>query len=153
MTTSKQVKSVAAVFSIVSRCPFAMEAVTEVVNVTESSVVDAGHARRLGSSRAMTQRPTTGATVLQSTPSREPTDRGAVEKDVAQQSRLMDLNSAAAYLGVSYWTVREWVFNGVLPSVKLPKPRTKDGQVLRRILIDRPDLDKFIDANKETEHF
>ncbi len=101
----------------------------------------------------MTQRQTPGATVLQSTPSRETTDRGAVEKNVTQRSRLMGLVSAAAYLGVSYWTVREWVFNGVLPSVKLPKPRTKDGRVLRRILIDRKDLDEFIDANKETEHF
>jgi len=63
--------------------------------------------------------------------------------------RLLDLKTAGAYLGVSYWTVREYVFAGVLASVKLPCPRSKDGRILRRILIDKQDLDAFIEANRE----
>ena len=63
--------------------------------------------------------------------------------------RLLDLNAAAAYLGVSYWTIREYIFRGVISQVKLPHPRDPDGRVLRRTLIDRQDLDEFIEKHKE----
>ncbi|MDA2937546.1 helix-turn-helix domain-containing protein [Acidobacteria bacterium AH-259-A15] len=63
--------------------------------------------------------------------------------------RLLDLNAGAAYLGVSYWTMRDYIFRGVIPQVKLPHPTDPDGNVLRRILIDRQDLDAFIERHKE----
>ena len=63
--------------------------------------------------------------------------------------RLLDLKSAATYLGLSYWTVRDLVLAGRLPSVKIPCPRSGDGRTIRRILEDRHDLDDFIEQSKE----
>jgi excisionase family DNA binding protein len=72
--------------------------------------------------------------------------------DKAQQHsgpRLLDLKAAATYLGLSYWTVRDLVIAGRLPSVKIPCPRSGDGRSIRRILVDRHDLDAFIEQSKE----
>jgi len=63
--------------------------------------------------------------------------------------RLLDLKAAATYLGLSYWTVRDLVLAGRLPTVKIPRPRSGDGRSIRRILVDRQDLDAFIEHNKE----
>ena len=63
--------------------------------------------------------------------------------------RLLDLKAAATYLGLSYWTVRDLVLAGRLPSVKIPCPRSGDGRTIRRILVDRHDLDAFIEQSKE----
>ena len=63
--------------------------------------------------------------------------------------RLLDLKAAATYLGLSYWTVRDLVLAGRLPTVKIPCPRSGDGRVIRRILLDRHDLDDFIEQSKE----
>ena len=68
----------------------------------------------------------------------------------APESRLKNLKGAAAYLGVSYWTVRDLVINGKLPAVKIPCPRARDGRVIRRQLIDVQDLDALIEASKES---
>jgi DNA-binding transcriptional regulator YiaG len=38
----------------------------------------------------------------------------------APRARLLDLKSAGAYLGVSYWTMRDLVFGGIIPTVKIP---------------------------------
>ena len=51
--------------------------------------------------------------------------------------RLLDLKAAATYLGLSYWTVRDLVLAGRLPSVKIPCPRSGNGRPIRRILLDR----------------
>jgi len=67
------------------------------------------------------------------------------------RTRLLDLKSAGAYLGVGYWTMRDLVFGGIIPSVKIPCPRSGDGRSIRRILVDRRDLDTFIENNKELE--
>lgn len=75
-----------------------------------------------------------------------------VSPDKTQQPagpRLLDLKAAAIYLGLSYWTVRDLVIAGRLPSVKIPCPRSGDGRTIRRILVDRHDLDDFIDQSKE----
>jgi len=77
-------------------------------------------------------------------------DRLLDVREVADR-RLLDLHGAAAYLGVSYWTVRDLVFAGELPSVKLPSPRARDGRRIRRTLIDREDLDRLIERWKERE--
>ena len=72
--------------------------------------------------------------------------------------RLMDLRAAARYLGVSYWTARDYVHDGILAEVKLPcsRRRKKGGAVVRRagdiesrrIYVDRADLDRLIEKCK-----
>jgi len=86
----------------------------------------------------------------------------------AVQPRLLDLAASAAYLNVSEWTVREMEWAGILRRVRVPLPSTDtrklrqlasptsdhrpafrnwDGE-LRKILFDRADLDRLIDAWK-----
>ena len=60
--------------------------------------------------------------------------------------RLLDLHSTALYLGVSGWTVRDLEAGRVLARVRVPLP--KQGE-LRKILFDRVDLDRLIEAWKE----
>src|SRR5689334_3796897 len=67
------------------------------------------------------------------------------------EPRLLNLRQAAAYLDVSYWTLRDYVLAGLLPTVTLPalRPRECDRprQRLGRVLIDQRDLDAFIDRS------
>jgi len=67
--------------------------------------------------------------------------------------RLFDLHQAAVYVGCSYWTVRDWVLAGLIPVVGLPALRPREGErprkTLRRVLIDRADLDAFIESRKQ----
>jgi hypothetical protein len=66
--------------------------------------------------------------------------------------RLLNLRQAAVYLGLSFWTIRDYVLAGELPTVSLPPLRSREGerprQTLRRVLIDVEDLDAFIVAHK-----
>ena len=66
--------------------------------------------------------------------------------------RLINLRAGAVYLGVSYWTIRDWCLAGYLPVVDLPPLRPREGdrpkRSLRRVLVDREDLDRFIEARK-----
>ena len=55
--------------------------------------------------------------------------------------RLLSMQAAAALLSISYWTVRNLIWGGDLPCVR----------VGRRILIDRQDLETFIAENKQVE--
>jgi hypothetical protein len=68
--------------------------------------------------------------------------------------RLLNLHQAATYIGVSYWTMRDWLIAGYLPVVELPPMQPRAGQrprrALRRTLIDRGDLDAFISSRKRT---
>ncbi len=68
--------------------------------------------------------------------------------------RLLNLKEAAIYLGVSYWTVRDWVAAGHLATFQPPALQPREGelprQTLRRVLIDRNDLDRFVDEHKRT---
>jgi len=58
--------------------------------------------------------------------------------------RLLDLKASAHSLSLGVWSVRELVWAGRLPVVKIPRP---DGTGdLNRVLIDRLDLDAFISA-------
>jgi excisionase family DNA binding protein len=52
--------------------------------------------------------------------------------------RLLSQQAAAAYLGISYWTLRDLTFRGEVPHVKIG----------RRILVDRLDLDAYLDRAK-----
>lgn len=60
--------------------------------------------------------------------------------------RLLDLPGAARYLSLSPWTVRDLISNGTLPRVRVPLP---NGGELRKILLDRTDLDAFVECAKE----
>ncbi len=63
------------------------------------------------------------------------------------ESRLLSANEATKYLGISYWTLRNLVWSGALPMVRLPN---KSGGLCRKILIDKRDLDDLIDKSKES---
>ena len=67
--------------------------------------------------------------------------------------RLLSLHRGAAYLGCSYWTLRDYVLQELLPVVALPPLRPREGdrpkRTLRRVLIDRHDLDAFVDRVKQ----
>ena len=58
--------------------------------------------------------------------------------DCASERRLLSQQDAASYLGISYWTIRDLVFRRELPFVKIG----------RRILVDRMDLDAYLDRSK-----
>lgn len=60
--------------------------------------------------------------------------------------RLLDLHGAALYLGVSGWTVRDLEGNGTLKRVRVPLP---NGGELRKLLFDRAELDRLIEAWKD----
>lgn len=61
--------------------------------------------------------------------------------------RLLDLEAAATYLSVSPWTIRDLEAKRVLPRVRVPLP---DGGELRKLLFDKADLDRLIDAWKDS---
>ena len=52
--------------------------------------------------------------------------------------RLLSQQDAAGYLGISYWTLRDLVFRREIPCVKIG----------RRILVDRLDLDAYLEQSK-----
>lgn len=60
-------------------------------------------------------------------------------RTLALPVRLLSLRDAAAYLSLSYWTLRKLVRSGELPSVR----------VGRRILVDREDIDAWVTEHKE----
>jgi predicted DNA binding CopG/RHH family protein len=66
--------------------------------------------------------------------------------------RLLNMRQAAKYLGCSFWTIRDYVLQGLIPVVNLPPLRARTGarqrETLRRVVIDRADLDKFVDMRK-----
>ncbi len=57
---------------------------------------------------------------------------------IASEQRLLSQHEAAYYLGISYWTIRDLIFRLEIPFVKIG----------RRILIDRVDLDAYLDRSK-----
>jgi hypothetical protein len=67
------------------------------------------------------------------------------------QPRIKNLHEAVDYLGLSYWTIRDLIHAGIIPTVKIPSARAGDGRAIRRILIDKCDLDAFINGNKERQ--
>lgn len=60
--------------------------------------------------------------------------------------RLLDVDRAAVYLSLKPGTIRGLVHGGVLRRVRIPLP---DHGELRRVLLDRADLDRLVDAWKE----
>ena len=64
----------------------------------------------------------------------------------ASEPRLLSLDDAARYLGLSAWTVRDLEAPGVLKRVRIP---LANGGELRKLLFDREDLDRLIEGWKE----
>ena len=56
-------------------------------------------------------------------------------------ARLLNLKAAEQYSGISAWTLRDLIASGELPAVRPPR--------LRRLWIDRADLDRAIAGWKE----
>jgi excisionase family DNA binding protein len=65
----------------------------------------------------------------------------ALRKASRTSGRLLHLDAAEAYSGISAWTLRDLIAAGDLPAVRPPR--------LRRVWIDRDDLDRAIAAWKE----
>ena len=64
--------------------------------------------------------------------------------------RGLSVAEAADYLGVSKWTVFDYLAAGYIRALDLPALRPRSGdrpkRRLRRIVIDRRELDRFLDA-------
>lgn len=73
-------------------------------------------------------------------------ERSPLAQD-ASAPRLLDLRTTAAYLSVSEWTVRDLDAAGVLRRVRISLP---NGGELRKLLFDRADLDRLIQAWKDS---
>ena len=63
------------------------------------------------------------------------------------ESLLVDEHQGAALCGVSFWTFREWTAAGLIPVVAPPSPLNPK-RTIRRKLIDRRDIERFIAQHK-----
>jgi hypothetical protein len=63
----------------------------------------------------------------------------------AMTPRLMDLRTSERYSSLSTWTLRTLIENGTLRRVVVPMGPDRD---VRRILLDRADLDRLIESWK-----
>ena len=74
------------------------------------------------------------------------------ETPAVEKPRLLSMRQAAAYLGCSFWTARDYVLQGLIPSVDMPplapRPGSRRRKTLRRVLIDRADLDAFVASRR-----
>jgi excisionase family DNA binding protein len=52
-------------------------------------------------------------------------------------ARLLSYADAAAYLGLSYWTIRAWVESGKPPAIRFGE---------RLLRVERSALDQYVDA-------
>lgn len=68
----------------------------------------------------------------------------AVKVKDTTTKRLLSIKEAATYLGISIWSVRELIWHGDLPTIKLGY-----GSERRHVRIDTKDLETFITNNKE----
>lgn len=76
-------------------------------------------------------------------------DSSEESKGKKNPGRLLDLKEAAEYLGLSYATLRNYVDYGILHPVYLPCPRNPKKRI-KRILLDKEELDAMIEQSKET---
>jgi|SRR5262245_4345780 len=81
------------------------------------------------------------------TPRRNNSNSGAVAYEAIghMPPRLLDLQAAAMYLGVSPWTIRDLEAKGTLRRVNIP---VGTGRGLRKLLFDRQELDQLVDSWK-----
>jgi hypothetical protein len=60
----------------------------------------------------------------------------------------VDVKTAAASIGVSVWTLRSYIDEGLIPTVKLPSSK-HPGEISRRVLIAVEDLRLFVNQHRE----
>jgi hypothetical protein len=63
----------------------------------------------------------------------------------ALNPRLLNIPASARYMSVSPWVIRDLIANGTLRRVLIPGAGGND---VRRVLLDRYDLDRLIEAAK-----
>ncbi len=68
-------------------------------------------------------------------------ERGVLTPILLGEKRLISVADAAKYLGVQKSTIYSWAWRRKIPSVKMG----------RRLLFDREDLDRMIEAGKRGE--
>jgi len=68
-------------------------------------------------------------------------ERGVLMPILLGEKRLISVADAAKYLGVQKSTIYSWAWRRKIPSVKMG----------RRLLFDREDLDRVIEAGKRRE--
>jgi predicted site-specific integrase-resolvase len=61
---------------------------------------------------------------------------------------VVDLKTAASTLGVSVWTLRRFISDGLIPTVTYPSAKYP-GERNRRVLIAVEDLERFVRAHKQ----
>jgi predicted site-specific integrase-resolvase len=75
-----------------------------------------------------------------------------VDRAKRVRPRLLNMRQAAEYLGCSFWTARDYILQGLIPVVDMPPLRAREGdrqrKTLRRVLVDRADLDAFVESRK-----
>jgi len=75
--------------------------------------------------------------------------------DDSVEPRLLNMRQVAEYLGCSFWTARDYILQDLIPVVDLPPLRPREGErrrrTLRRVLVDREDLDAFIESRKRRD--
>ncbi len=59
------------------------------------------------------------------------------------RKRLYSIKEAAVYMGISAWSLRRLIWNGLLPAVRR--------RGWKRILVDVVDMDHYIEENKVLE--
>ena len=78
------------------------------------------------------------------------------EQTETVKPRLLNMRQAAEYLGCSFWTARDYILQGLIPVVDMPPLRPREGdrqrKTLRRVLVDRADLDAFIESRKRRDN-
>lgn len=76
-----------------------------------------------------------------------PTGRAGSSADTALAPRLLDVRAGAAYLGLSTTTFRTLVAAGAIPRIRVPTGAHR-GE-LRKVLVDRQDLDRLVETWRE----
>jgi len=96
---------------------------------------------------------------LNDAPSQDPVNKGnnrdGTSASQTIEPRLWTKEQVAAYLNVSVWTVAEMVARGTLHPVRLPmkkvvekRERKRKTDTLRRLLFDKADVVRVIEAGK-----
>jgi hypothetical protein len=67
------------------------------------------------------------------------------DRESSVPARLLGIEDAAAYLGLSTWTLRDMVTGKELAPVQL----VAAGRPVRRLLFDRADLDRLVEAARK----
>lgn len=76
----------------------------------------------------------------------------AAVKPANPDPAVFTLQQAAAYLGLSYWSVRDYVIQGLIPVTSYPALAPREGErprkTLRAVRVSRQALDIFIESRQ-----